>query len=98
MVISYSPTGLGHEAVLSIRAAEAGVRLYFGNGKDLPDPAGLLQGKANQTRWISLERASDLAKPEIARLIDEAIIRNRIPFASSGRGPLVIRPTTASRR
>lgn len=98
VVISYSPSGRGHEAVLSIRAAQAGVRLYFGNGKDLPDPAGLLQGKANQTRWISLERASDLAQPEIAQLIDKAIARNRIPFAPTGRGPLVIRPTAASRR
>ena len=84
-VISYSPNEHGYEGVLAIRASADGVRLYFNRGKELPDPAKLLQGSGKQTRWINLEGASTIARPEVARLIDEAIARNRVPFACRPR-------------
>ena len=96
-VISYSPNERGYEGVLAIRASADGVKLYFNQGKDLPDPAKLLQG-SSQTRWIHVEGASTLARPEVARLIDEAIARNRVPFSRTGRGSVVIRSTSAKRR
>ena len=91
VVISYSPNERGYEGVLAIRASANGVRLYFNRGKGLPDPAKLLRGSAKQVRWIDLEGASTLARPEVVRLIDEAIARNRVPFANTGRVPVVIR-------
>ena len=94
-VISHSPNEHGYEGVLAIRASANGVRLYFNRGKELPDPAKLLRGSGNQTRWIHLEGASTLARPAVARLIDEAIARNRVPFARTGRGPVVIRSGSA---
>jgi hypothetical protein len=97
VVISYSPNEHGYEGVLGIRADVNGVRLYFSRGKELPDPEKLLQGSA-QTRWIDVEGASTLARPEVARLIDEAIARNRVPFALAGRGSVVIRSTSAQQR
>jgi hypothetical protein len=96
-VISYSPNEHGYEGVLAIRASPDGVKLYFNRGKDLPDPEKLLQGSAN-ARWILLEGASTLARPAVARLCDEAIARNRVPFARTGRGPVVIRSTSAKQR
>ena len=90
-VISYSPNERGYEGVLAIRASANGVRLYFNRGKELPDPAKLLQGSGNQTRWIHLEGASTLARPAVALLIDEAMARNRVPFARTGRGLVMIR-------
>ena len=97
-VISYSPNERGYEGVLAIRASANGVRLYFNRGKELPDPAKLLRGSCNQTRSIHLEGASTLARPAVARLIDEAIARNRVPFARTGRGPVVIRSVSAKQR
>ena len=97
-VISHSPNERGYEGVLAIRASANGVRLYFNRGKELPDPAKLLQGAGNQTRWIHLEGASTLARPAVARLIDDAIARNRVPFARTGRGPVVIRSVSARKR
>jgi hypothetical protein len=94
-VISYSPNEHGYEGVLAIRASANGVRLYFNRGKGLPDPAKLLRRSGNQTRWIPLEGASTLARPAVACLIDEAIARNRVPFARTGRGPVVIRSVSA---
>jgi hypothetical protein len=98
VVISYSPSGHGYEGVLTIHASADGVKLYFNRGSELPDPAKLLQGSGKQTRSMNLEGMSTLARPEVARLIDEALARNRVPFASSGRGSLVIRPTSAQKR
>jgi Domain of unknown function (DU1801) len=94
-VISYSPNDHGYEGVFAIRAGANGVRLYFNRGKGLPDPAKLLQGSGNQTRWIHLEGAATLARPAVARLIAEAIAGNRVPFARTGRGPVVIRSVSA---
>lgn len=97
-VISYSPNERGYEGVLAIRASANGVKLYFNRGKELPDPAKLLQGSGNQTRSIDVEGASTLARPVVAGLIDEAIARNRVPFEVVGRGSVVIRSTAAKQR
>src|SRR5438093_1749325 len=97
-VISYSPNDHGYEGVLAIRASANGVQLYFNRGKELPDPAKLLQGAGNQARPNNLEGASTLARPEVASLIDEAIARNRVPFARAGRGSVVIRSASAKQR
>jgi hypothetical protein len=98
LVVSCSPNERGYEGVLAILASANGVRLYFNRGKELADPAKLLQGSGNQTRSINLEGESTLARPEVARLIDEAIARNRVPFARAGRGSVVIRSASAKRR
>ena len=97
-VISYSPSERGYEGVLAIRGSADGVRLYFNRGKGLPDPEKLLQGSGGQTRWIHVEGASTLARPAVASLIDEAMARNRVPFARAGRGSVVIRSTSAKQR
>src|SRR6476659_3254800 len=70
-VISFSPNEHGYEGVLAIRGSADGVRLYFNQGKGLPDSEKLLQGSAN-ARWILVEGASTLARPAVANLIDEA--------------------------
>lgn len=97
-VISYSPNEHGYQGVLAIRASADGVKLYFNCAKELPDPEKLLQGSGKQTRSIHLEGASTLARPAVARLIEEAIACNRAPFARTGRGPVVIRSPSAKQR
>jgi hypothetical protein len=97
-VISYSPNEHGYEGVLGIRADADGVKLFLNRCKELPDPAKLLQGSGSQVRSIDVEGASTLARPEVARLIDEAIARNPVPFAGAGRGSVVIRSTSAKQR
>jgi hypothetical protein len=98
VVISFSPSEHGYEGVLGIRADADGVKLFFGRGKELPDPEELLQGSGSQTRWIDVEGASTLARPAVASLIEEAIARNRVPFALAGRGSVVIRSASAKKR
>lgn len=97
-VISYSPDERGYEGVLAIRASAKGVALYFNRGKGLPDPDKLLRGSAKLVRFIHIDDASTLKRPAVARLIDEALARNQVSFASTGRGPVVIRSTAARKR
>src|SRR5690242_1434667 len=98
-VISHSPNDRGYEGVFAIRASADGVKLYFNLGKELPDPAKLLHG-SSRTRWMQVEGASTLARPEVLCLIEEAIARNAVPFAPAGanRGSVVIRSTAAKQR
>jgi len=94
-LISYSPSERGYEGVFAVRGSADGVRLYFNQGKGLPDPEKLLQGSANLVRWIPVKAASTLALPAVGSLVTEALARNRVPFADTGRGALVIRATAA---
>lgn len=97
-VISCSPNEHGYAGVLAIRASADEVRLYLNRGKGLSDPEKLLKGSGGVTRWILLEGASTLARPAVERLVDQAIAANRVPFARSGRGPMIICSTAASKR
>ncbi len=97
-VISVSPDERGYAGVFAIRASADGVKLYFNHGKGLKDPEKLLRGTAKLVRWIPVEGASTLARPAVVRLIDEALARNSVPFASTGRGPVVIKSELGKRR
>ena len=97
-VISFSPSERGYEGVFSVRGSANGVRLYFNSGKGLPDPEKLLRGAGTRARYIDLEAASTLARPAVVRLFDDAMARNRVPFAPTGRGPIVLRSTSPKQR
>ncbi len=90
-VISFSPSGHGYEGVFAIHGNESGIKLYFNQGKELPDPLKLLKGSGKQVRWIEMEGASTLTRPEVVSLIEAAIAHNAVPFESGGCGSVVIR-------
>jgi hypothetical protein len=94
-VLSFSPNEHGYEGVFALRGDAKGVRLYLNRGKGLPDPEKLLRGSGNLARWIPLEDGATVARPAVARLIDEALARNRVPFARTGRGPVILRSVAA---
>jgi hypothetical protein len=96
-VISFSPNEQGYAGVFAIRGDADGVKLYFNQGRGLPDPEKLLQGSGTLVRWIQLEGAATLARPAVVALVDAAIARNRVPFASAGRGSVLIRSSAAKK-
>lgn len=89
-VVSFSPTAHGYQGVLVLRGSADGVRLYLNRGKGLPDPAKLLQGTGGMVRWIAIESAATLKRPEVVQLVDLAIAQNEVPFATSGKGPVIL--------
>jgi hypothetical protein len=94
-VIGYSPTERPSDAIISIAARANGVGLCFLQGARLPDPKKLLLGSGNQTRFIRMESASQLAHPDVEALLTAAIDRAKAPLAASGRGQLIIRSISA---
>jgi hypothetical protein len=97
-VIGYSPSEQPSDAILSMAAAANGVGLCFIHGARLPDPHKLLLGSGKQTRFLRLESAAVLARPEVESLIAAAIARAKTPLPTNGRGALIIRSVSAKQR
>ena len=97
-VIGYSPTERPSDSIVSIAARANGVGLCFIHGAGLPDPGKLLLGSGRQTRFIRLESAAVLARPEVEALLAAAIARAQTPLAAGGRGKLLIRSVSAKQR
>ncbi len=51
------------------------VNLYFMNGVDLDDPAGLLEGTGKRLRHVKIRRPEDLKKRSLQALIRQAAKR-----------------------
>lgn len=97
-VMGFSPTERPSDTICSLAADAKGISLCFLWGATLPDPNHLLQGSGKQTRFIRLENAATLAKPEIEGLLKAAIDQSEEPFPKSGRGKTVIRSISAKQR
>jgi len=98
LVIGYSSTERPSDAILSIAARANGVGLCFIRGAGLPDPAKLLRGSGNQTRFIRLESAAVLQRPPVKALVAAAISRVETPLRPRGRGKLIIRSVSKKQR
>jgi hypothetical protein len=97
-VIGYSPTERPTDSIVSIAARANGVGLCFICGASLPDPKKLLLGSGNQTRFIRLESAGVLARPDVRALVAAAIARAKTRLPATGRGKLIIRSVSAKQR
>ena len=97
-VIGYSATERPSDSILSIAAGANGVGLSFYRGSTLPDPKGILLGEGKQNRFIRLDSAKVLERPEVEALIAAAVKQARVPFAKSGRGRLIVRSVSTKQR
>ena len=97
-VIRYCTTERPSDCVASLAANSKGIGLSFYYGATLPDPHGILQGSGSQNRFVRLESAATLSKPEVAALLDAAEAQADPPFAKTGGGKLIIRSVSAKQR
>jgi hypothetical protein len=97
-VIGYCSTERPSDCILSIAAGANGVGLSFYYGAALPDPHKLLLGSGSQNRFIRIESAATLMRPEVEDLIAAAIKHAERPLPGSGRGKLVIRSISKKQR
>jgi hypothetical protein len=97
-VIGYSATERPSDSVVALAAASNGVGLSFYRGATLPDPHRILLGSGKQNRFIRLESAKTLARPEVEALIEAAIAQAKTPLPATGRGKLLIRSVSAKQR
>jgi hypothetical protein len=97
-VIGYSPTEHPSDAIVSMAAGASGIGLCFIHGASLSDPKKILLGSGKQTRFIRLESAGVLARPEVETLLAAAIAQGKTPLPKTGRGSLIIRSVSAKQR
>jgi hypothetical protein len=97
-VIGYSATLRPSDAALSIAASAKGVSVCLIHGAALADPSGLLRGAGKQTRFLRVESAPDLDRPEVAALLDTAAGSAPVPIRVGAPGTLVIRSVSAKQR
>ena len=97
-VIGYCPSERPSDCIVSIAAGANGVGLSFYHGSTLPDPHQILLGSGSQNRFIRLESAETLARPEVEALIAEAVAQAKTPLPASGKGKLIIRAISAKQR
>jgi Domain of unknown function (DU1801) len=96
-VIGYGPTERPTDCILSIAAAPNGVGLCFIRGANLPDPHKILLGSGKQTRFLRLESAEVLARPEVEALIAAAVATSKA-LQPKGKRKLIIRSVSAKQR
>jgi len=97
-VIGYSATERPSDSVVSLAAGANGVGLSFYRGASLPDPHRILLGEGSQNRFIRLDSARILTRPEVAALITEAVARMKTRLPDRGRGRLIIRSVSGKQR
>src|SRR6202046_5602063 len=90
-VIGYCSTERPSDCILSIAAGANGIGLSFYYGATLPDPHKLLLGSGSQNRFIRIESAGTLARPEVEELIAAAAAQGETPLPRGGKGKLIIR-------
>ncbi len=97
-VIGYSSTERASDSIVSLTAAANGLGVCFIHGASLPDPTKILLGSGRQTRFIRLESATTLARPEVEAMIAAAIARAQTPLPATRKGKLIIKSVSAKQR
>jgi hypothetical protein len=97
-VIGFCSTERSSDCIVSLAAQAKGGALSFYWGATLPDSDKLLQGRGNQNRFIRLESAATLAKPQVEALLRAAVAQTKSPLPATGRGRTVIKSVSARQR
>lgn len=97
-VIGYCSSEKPSDCFVSIAAAANGVGLSFYYGAKLPDPHKLLIGSGSQNRFLRLDSAKVLERPEVEDLLTAAAGYSKLPLAKTERGKLIIRSISAKQR
>ena len=98
LVFGFCSTERPSDCIVSLAANAKGIGLAFYHGATLPDPDKLLLGSGNQNRFIRLESAATLAKPQVEALLRAAVAQAKTPLPTAGRGRTIIRSVSAKQR
>ncbi|MEO7964640.1 MAG: hypothetical protein ABIT38_12125 [Gemmatimonadaceae bacterium] len=89
VIVSFSMSERGYEAIVALAIFPGWVRLYF--DKSLPDPKGLLEGSGGKVRHVTLESASELDHGDIHALIKAAIKHSGATFSRPAPTSMIIK-------
>ena len=97
LVFGFGPTERAGDALFSIALYPRWVTLFFLRGASLRDPHNLLKGSGKIVRHYVLKDASDLDRPEIVALMEQALAKSDVPWTDA-KGRLVIKSISAKQR
>ncbi|MFN7670919.1 MAG: hypothetical protein ACK5S5_10775 [Planctomycetota bacterium] len=97
VVLSYSPTARGIDAVVALAGRPDGVLLYLNQGPALPDPHGLLRGSGKATRYLPIANGKQLAYPHVRALLTAAAQHARARLPATGVGQMLVVATAAGK-
>jgi len=89
VVVSFSMTERGYEAIVAVAIFPGWVKLYF--DKSIPDPKRLLEGSGGKVRSVTLEAASDLDRGDIHALLKAAIKHSGVTFPRTGSTRMIFK-------
>jgi hypothetical protein len=100
LVISYSPTEAGADAVCAIALYPGRVNLFFTGGALLSksDPKGLLQGQGKMARHVVLNSIADFDRAEIEVLMAAALKLAKVRLDAGAKGPVIIKAEAQKQR
>jgi hypothetical protein len=100
LVISYSPTEAGADAVCALALYPGRVNLFFTGGALLSksDPKGLLQGRGKTVRHVVLGSVADFDRPEIEVLMVAALKLAKVRLDASAKGSVIIKAEAQKQR
>jgi hypothetical protein len=96
VVLSYSSTTRGIDAVVALAGRPDGVVLYLNQGPALPDPHGLLRGSGKATRHLPIVAGRQLSHPHVRALLTAAAQQAPVRLPATGKGRLLVVATAAA--
>jgi hypothetical protein len=99
LVIAYSPTGKGYQGLCTLALYPETVKLFFARGAALSkaDPNGLLRGRGT-VRFVVLDAAADLDRPEIEALIAAAVELAKVRLVAGAKGAVILQAASQKQR
>lgn len=100
LVISYSPTERGYEAVCSLALYPEQVKLFFAHGPLLSksDPKKLMRGSGKMVRYVPMDSAADLDRAEIEALMAAGLELAKLRLVAGARGSVIIKAEEQKKR
>jgi len=98
LVVAFGLSEKGYEAIVALGVSPRWVRLYFQDGKLLPDPNGRLEGSGAKARSVTLKAASDLDHADIRALFKAAIKHSGATFRKTRSTRMVIKSASKKKR
>jgi hypothetical protein len=94
LAIGYCTT----DCIASLAVSARGVALSFYRGASLPDSGKLLLGAGRQNRYLRLEKAAPLGRPDVDALLHAAVRQMKTPLPAQSRGCTIIKSVSAKQR
>lgn len=100
LVIAYSPTANGYEALCSLALHANSVQLFFAQGPQLAkaDPQKLLQGRGKTARYVALQSLAEFDRPEVEALLAAAVSLAELRLDPKAKGAVIIKAEEQKRR